>query len=61
MLLFPLRQNLMIRLSDFPEWKGVWSLPEMDPVWWEPVIIFAVVLLAFLAVGILLWGLGESV
>jgi len=56
MLLFPLRQNLMIRLSDFPEWKGVWSLPEMDPVWWEPVIIFAVVLLAFLAVGILLWA-----
>ena len=28
----------------------------MDPVWWEPVIIFAVVLLAFLAVGILLWA-----
>jgi tetratricopeptide (TPR) repeat protein len=56
MLLFPLRQNRMIRLTEFPEWKGVWSLPEMDPVWWEPLIIFAVLLLTFLAVGILLWA-----
>jgi len=55
MLLFPLRQNRMIRLDNFPEWKGVWGLPEMDPVWWEPVIIFAVILFAVLAVGILLW------
>jgi tetratricopeptide (TPR) repeat protein len=56
MLLFPLRQNRMVRLTEFSEWKGVWGLPGMDPVWWEPVIIFAVVLLAFLAVGILLWA-----
>ena len=56
MLLFPLRQNRMIRLTAFPEWRGVWDLPEMDPVWWEPVIIFAVVLFAFVAVSILLWA-----
>jgi tetratricopeptide (TPR) repeat protein len=56
MLLFPFRQNRMIRLTAFPEWQGVWGLPAMDPVWWEPVIIFLVVLLAFLTVGILLWA-----
>ncbi|MFI5340975.1 MAG: tetratricopeptide repeat protein [Candidatus Methylomirabilales bacterium] len=56
MLLFPLRQNRMIRLTAFPEWRGVWGLPEMDPVWWEPVIIFVVVLFAFIAVSILLWA-----
>jgi hypothetical protein len=56
MLLFPLRQNRMIRLTAFPEWQGVWGLPEMDPVWWEPVIIFMVVLFAFVAVSILLWA-----
>ncbi len=56
MLLFPFRQNRMIRLTAFPEWQGVWGLPAMDPVWWEPVIVFGVVLLAFVAVGILLWA-----
>lgn len=55
MLLFPFRQNRMIRLTAFPEWQGVWGLPAMDPVWWEPVIILGVVLLAFVTVGILLW------
>lgn len=56
LLLFPLRQNRMIRLTAFPEWRGVWDLPGLDPVWWEPVIIFGVVVLAFVAVGILLWA-----
>jgi tetratricopeptide (TPR) repeat protein len=56
MLLFPFRQNRMIRLTAFPEWMEVWKYPGIDPIWWEPVIIFAVVLFAFVAVGILLWA-----
>jgi tetratricopeptide (TPR) repeat protein len=54
LLLFPFRQNQMVRLTIFPEWMGVWHLPEMDPVLWETVIIFGVILLAFAAVSVLL-------
>lgn len=55
MLLFPFRQSRMIRLTQFPEWMGVWKLPGIDPVWWEPVIILGIVLLAFAAVALMLW------
>jgi tetratricopeptide (TPR) repeat protein len=54
MLLFPLRQNRMMRLEWFTEWMPVWRLPEIDPTWWEVVIVFGVVLLVFVAVSTLL-------
>lgn len=56
LLLFPFRQNRMIRLTAFPEWMEAWRYPGVDPVWWEPVIILGVVLLAFGAVGWLLFA-----
>jgi tetratricopeptide (TPR) repeat protein len=55
LLLFPFRQNGMIRLSLFPEWMGAWQLPEVDPVLWEPVIVFGVGLLIFVVASLLLW------
>jgi len=54
LLLFPFRQNRMIRLTAFPEWMEAWRYPGVDPVWWEPVVILGVVLLAFGAVAWLL-------
>lgn|GEM_PF-1009134 len=54
MLLFPFRQNRMMRLEWFTEWKPVWRLPEIDPTWWEVVIAFGGVVLAFVAVSTLL-------
>jgi tetratricopeptide (TPR) repeat protein len=54
MLLFPFRQNRMMRLEWFTEWMPVWRLPEIDPTWWEVVIALGVVMLAFLVVGALL-------
>lgn len=54
MLHFPFRQNRMMRLEWFTEWMPVWRLPEIDPTWWEIVIIFGVVVLAYVAVSILL-------
>jgi tetratricopeptide (TPR) repeat protein len=56
MVLFPFRQNRMIRLEWFSEWIPVWRLPEIDPTWWEVVIVLGVVVVAFLATGILLWA-----
>jgi tetratricopeptide (TPR) repeat protein len=56
LLLFPFRQNRMIRLTAFPEWMEAWRYPGVDPVWWEPVIILAVVILAFGAVAWLLFA-----
>lgn len=53
-LLFPFRQNRMIRLTAFPEWLEAWRYPGLDPVWWEPVVVLGVVLLAFGAVAGLL-------
>ncbi len=54
MLLFPLRQNRMMRLEWFTEWMPVWRLPEIDPTWWEVVIAFGGVVLAFVAVSTLI-------
>jgi tetratricopeptide (TPR) repeat protein len=56
MLLFPFRQNQMIRLTLFPEWMAIWELPGIDPVWWEVVIILGVLLLAFLITALLLFA-----
>jgi len=54
MLLFPFRQHRMIRLEWFTEWRPVWSVPAIDPMWWEVVIAFGLVVLAFVAVAIFL-------
>lgn len=54
MVLFPFRQNRMMRLEWFTEWKPMWRLPEIDPTWWEVVIAFGVVALAFIVVALLL-------
>jgi hypothetical protein len=56
MLLFPLRQNTMTGLGTFAEWAGVWVLPEIDPVWWEVIVVLAIVLLAFLITALLLFA-----
>jgi tetratricopeptide (TPR) repeat protein len=56
LLLFPFRQNRMIRLTAFPEWMEAWRYPGIDPVWWEPVVILGLVLLAFSAVAWLLFA-----
>lgn len=54
MPLFPFRQNRMMRLGWFSEWTPVWHLPGIDPTWWEVVIAFGVVMLAFVIVSFLL-------
>jgi len=54
MVLFPFRQNRMLRLEWFTEWMPAWRLPGIDPTWWEVVIALLVVMLAFFAVGALL-------
>lgn len=56
MLLFPVRQNRMMRLEWFTEWRPVWHLPAIDPTWWEVVIVLGVVIVAFLVTGTLLWA-----
>jgi len=56
LLLFPFRQNRMIRLTAFPEWMEAWRYPGIDPVWWEPVVILGLALLAFGAVAWLLFA-----
>lgn len=56
LLLFPFRQNRMIRLTAFPEWMEAWRYPGIDPVWWEPVVILGLTLLAFGAVAWLLFA-----
>ncbi len=56
MLLFPLRQNTMTGLGTFAEWAGVWVLPEIDPVWWEVIVVLAIVLAAFLITALLLFA-----
>jgi len=53
-LLFPFRQNRMTRLTEFIEWKPVWSLVKLDPVWWVVLIVLGLVLLAFAVTAILL-------
>ena len=55
LLLFPFRQNRMVRLTAFPEWMEAWRYPSIDPVWWEPVIILGVVLVVFCATAAILW------
>jgi tetratricopeptide (TPR) repeat protein len=47
LLLFPLRQNRMIRLTTFGEWVEIWRLPEFGPPWWTPVVIFGLLVLVF--------------
>lgn len=54
LLLFPFRQNHITRLTEFLEWRPVWSLFTLDPVWWVVPIIFGLVLLAFAVTAILL-------
>ena len=55
LLLFPFWQNRMVRLTMFPEWMAAWRYPAIDPVWWEPIIVLALVLLVFCIVAALLW------
>ncbi|HSD51437.1 MAG TPA: hypothetical protein VLG48_08515, partial [Candidatus Methylomirabilis sp.] len=55
LLLFPFRQNQMVRLTLFPEWMVAWRYPAIDPVWWEPIIILGLVLLVFCIVASVLW------
>jgi len=47
LLLFPLRQNRMVRLTAFGEWVEFWRLPEFGPPWWTPVVIFGLIVVAF--------------
>jgi hypothetical protein len=54
MLHFPFLQNRMMRLAWFTEWMPVWRVPGIDPMWWEVVIAFAVVVLGFVVVAVLL-------
>jgi tetratricopeptide (TPR) repeat protein len=54
MLLFPFRQNSMTRLTVFTEWMDVRVLPQLDPVWWDVIIVLCLVLLAFAATASLL-------
>jgi tetratricopeptide (TPR) repeat protein len=54
LLLFPLRQNRMVRLTTFGEWVEIWRLPEFGPPWWTPVVIFAVIVLVFVLVAAML-------
>lgn len=54
MLLFPFRQNVMTRLTLFPEWMELWKLPGIDPIWWEVVIILSVFVLSFVVTSFLL-------
>ncbi len=54
MLRFPFRQNTMTRLTWFVEWKPVWFLPRIDPVWWETIIVLALVWVAFVTAAALL-------
>lgn len=56
LLLFPLRQNRMVRLTAFAEWIPVWSLPEIGPTWWEVVIALGVVMLAFISTALWLFA-----
>jgi len=54
LLLFPFRQNRMIRLTAFPEWMEVWRYPGLDPIWWEVPIVLGLVLVAFVVCALLL-------
>ena len=54
LLLFPLRQNRMIRLTTFGEWVEIWRLPEFGPPWWTPVVIFGLMVLVFAVLAALL-------
>jgi tetratricopeptide (TPR) repeat protein len=54
LLLFPLRQNRMIRLTMFGEWVEIWRLPEFGAPWWTPVLIFALVVLIFATITAML-------
>jgi len=54
MLLFPFRQNTMTRLTAFAEWKGLWFIPQVDPIWWEALLALGMVLVAFVATALLL-------
>jgi hypothetical protein len=54
LLLFPLRQNRMVRLTAFGEWVEIWRLPEFGAPWWTPVVIFGLVVLVFAATAAML-------
>jgi len=54
LVLFPVRQNRMAELTWFGEWKQVWHLPRMDPVWWDLIVALTVVIAAFVVVSALL-------
>ena len=54
LLLFPLQQNRMTRLTMFSEWQEVWHFPEINPTWWEIVIVLTVVILAVITTACLL-------
>ncbi len=54
LLLFPFRQNLMVRLTVFPEWMEAWKLPSFDPAWWEPVIVLLLLVAGVVSASVLL-------
>ena len=48
LLLFPIRQNSMTRLTEFGDWMEVWRLPEaFGALWWRPTIILGLLVLGF--------------
>ena len=56
LLFFPFRQNRMVRLTWFAEWKPVWFFPRFDPAWLDAPIVLGLVLLAFAVTAVLLWA-----
>lgn len=54
LLLFPVRQGSMSRLTWFVEWKGVWTLPGMYLPWWEVVIVLGMIFVGFVVTALLL-------
>jgi tetratricopeptide (TPR) repeat protein len=54
LLLFPLRQNRMVRLTTFGEWVEIWRLPAFGARWWTPVVIFGLVVLIFVVAAVML-------
>jgi tetratricopeptide (TPR) repeat protein len=54
LLLFPVRQNRMVRLTAFGEWVEIWRLPDFGAPWWTPVVIFGLFVVVFVVTAVLL-------
>ena len=49
-----MNRDATARLTAFAEWKGLWYVPQVDPVWWEVPIVLGCILLVFGAVALFL-------